>query len=774
MMTSRDEASWRAVVEAVAHVGSWSTTGSPEEPITWSAECARIFGGSVEHPPTVSEFMRLVHPDDRARVIAASEEAAQQGKPCETEHRILVGSEVRWVYARAEIQGHLEWEGEQPRASTSALGAPYFVVGVVQDITARKAREHALEASERRYREIIEHTSEGIWMYDAQGITRFVNARMAQMLGYGIEEIVGRSVFDFVPPIQVNEVNARISRRKRGVAERNEAQLIRRDGSVLWAFIHSDPILDASGAFQGSLALVTDVTDQRQANETRNLLAAIVEGSADAILGMTLDGVITSANRGAELIFGYESRELIGSSIDKLLPDDRRQESFELLGRIADGQQVREHETVRKHKNGADVHVSLSVSPIRDAAGSLVGVSKIARDIGGRIAAQRALEEKEEQLRQGQKMEAIGSLAGGVAHDFNNLLSVILGYTALVANELEDEALRDDLQQVQTAGMRAVKLTRQLLAFSRKQILQPAVIDVHAVIGNMQEMLSRLVGEHIEIALTLQASPSNVLADEGQLEQLLMNLVVNARDALPDGGKIEIITASVGNVEDGAARELQLAPGRYLRLSVVDDGIGMDEATRARIFEPFFTTKEKSKGTGLGLSMAYGMARQSGGAIGVQSRPGAGARFDVYLPESQELPIVAPPEPIAEAVAGSETILLAEDEAALLTFMAVVLRQNGYRVIEAANGSEAMERALSYSGQIHLLVADVVMPRMSGKELASRLTTLRPELKALFVSGYSENVIAHEGAVEPGLHYLEKPLMPAALLRKVRSVLDAG
>jgi two-component system, cell cycle sensor histidine kinase and response regulator CckA len=379
-----------------------------------------------------------------------------------------------------------------------------------------------------------------------------------------------------------------------------------------------------------------------------------------------------------------------------------------------------------------------------------------------------------EQLRQAQKMEAIGQLAGGIAHDFNNLLTAIGGYSEMSIRQLQaEDPLRHNLEEIKKAGDRAAALTRQLLAFSRKQVLQPKVLDLNSIVSEMEKMLRRLIGEDLELGTALDPELGSIKADPGQIEQVIMNLAVNARDAMPAGGKLTIETENVTLNEGYAEQHLAVAPGAYVMLAVTDTGTGMDEKTKTRIFEPFFTTKEVGKGTGLGLSTVYGIVKQSGGNISLHSEVGRGTTFKIYLPLIDE---GAPeykrsPEP-EESLKGSETILLAEDEEIVRNLLRDVLKRYGYQVLEATNGGAAFLICERYEGAIHLLLTDVIMPEMSGRDLENRLRQLRPEMKVLYMSGYMDDSIVQHGIIDSAIPFLQKPFTTEALARKVRAVLQ--
>ncbi len=506
---------------------------------------------------------------------------------------------------------------------------------------------------------------------------------------------------------------------------------------------------------------------RHQLVEREELFRLISENAADMIAVVDPSGRRLYNSPAYARILGYSNEELASTSFyDQVHPDDRHV-AEQAVKEATGGSQVRAVQYRIRHKDGSWHVIESGASAILDAQGKVEKFVIVNRD----VSEQRQLEEK---FRQAQKMEAVGRLSGGVAHDFNNLLGVIIGYAEFLQESLDPEnSLRSSVDEILKAGKRAASLTRQLLAFSRQQVLDPKVLDLNAVVADMDKMLRRLIGEDIELSTTLGVDLGRLKADQGQLEQVLLNLVVNARDAMPQGGKLVIDTENM-LMDEAFTRKYPypVQPGPYVCLTVTDTGIGMDADTKARAFEPFFTTKEKGKGTGLGLSTVYGVVKQSGGYIDIYSSPGAGTTFKIYLPRVEEAIKSEAPAGVATSFTGNETILIAEDEPSLRTLTRNTLELCGYKVLEAKDGVEALEISDRYKGPIDLLLTDMVMPGMGGRALAQALTRRRPETRLAYMSGYTGQAVGSQGPVDPGSVFLLKPFTRELLTRKIREALD--
>ena len=521
-----------------------------------------------------------------------------------------------------------------------------------------------------------------------------------------------------------------------------------------------------AGSWPTRFTECTNITGALDAEEALRLLYFSVDRATDPVFWMRADGRLLYVNEAASRSLGYSRGELLSLTVHDIDPN-YPPETWPEVWRALKHSGSLTLQTELRAKDGRIFPVEVTANYLK-VNGKEYNCS-VARD----ITAHRTLEE---QFRQAQKMEAVGRLAGGVAHDFNNLLMVMRGYTELMLGRLgANDPLRRNAEEIQKAADRATSLTQQLLAFSRKQVMQPRVFDLNAVVAETEKMLHRLIGEDIELATILGAELGRVKADPGQIEQVLLNLAVNARDAMPQGGQLVLETANVELTQAFARQHPGVTPGPHVLLAMSDTGTGMDEETQARIFEPFFTTKEKGKGTGLGLATVYGIVKQSGGYIWVHSEAGQGTTFEIYLPRVEETVAADQEEqPASQSPSGSETVLLVEDEAPVRKLAREFLENGGYTVLEAEGPAQAIQLSDRHQGPIHLLVTDVVMPKMSGRELAERLASRRPETKVLYVSGYTDDAIVQHGVVGRGTSFLQKPFSLDALTRKVRAVLEAG
>ena len=513
---------------------------------------------------------------------------------------------------------------------------------------------------------------------------------------------------------------------------------------------------------------------ERKLRESELWLATTLKSIGDGVITTDSRERVTFMNRVAEALTGWKQEDAVGKELTQVLTilhkETRASAKNPVTKALQEGQVVElAMDTVLVSSDGEEIPIADTAAPIVDDKGNLAGAVLVFRD----ITEHRRVEES---LRESHKMEAVGRLAGGVAHEFNNLLMVIRGYSELLLQRSSaNDLVRTNAEEIRKAADRAASLTRQLLAFSRKQVLQPKVLDLNAVVTEVEKMLRRLIGEDIELTAVLDLALGPVKADPGQIEQIILNLAVNARDAMPQGGRLTLKTANVTLDQAYVRQHLGATPGPYVLLAVSDTGVGMDAETRSHIFEPFFTTKGAGKGTGLGLSTVYGIVKQSGGTIWVESAPGRGTTFEIYLPlveetaASGELHRALP----APTPGGTETILVVEDEMSVRKLAAEFLGSNGYRVLEAQDGAEALQVCEEHRAPIHLLMTDVVMPGMSGRELAVRLTGARPEMKVIYVSGYTDDAIVQHGVREEGTVFLQKPFSLDALARTVREALDS-
>jgi PAS domain S-box-containing protein len=638
--------------------------------------------------------------------------------------------------------------------------------------------------------DILETLPDAIVAVDRDGTIIQVNSQAQELFGYDRDELIGQNVEMLVPETYRRQHHHhRQNFVKTPKTRRMGADLDlygrRHNGSEFPVEISLSPVATENGT-TFVLSAIRDISDRkriseelRRANEElhrrtveqlgeyRSRLASIIDSSEDAIIGKNLDGTITSWNKGAERIYGYTPEEVVGENISLLAPGDRPDEIPGILQKIANGETVEYHESVRVAKDGRHLNVSISVSPLRDSKGEIVGASAIARDIT-------AQKRTEGQLHQSQKMEAIGRLAGGVAHDFNNILGIINACTEFLRDRIDPSAEPSlYVENIRKATERGRSLTKQLLAFSRTSAIQPRVLDLNERLREVRKLLRPLLGDDIEVLIASKSSSAVVEADPGQIDQIVINLAVNARDAMPRGGKFILETGATKFDATFAEQHQSMAAGKYVVLAVSDTGHGMDKATVARIFEPFFTTKDVGKGTGLGLATVYGIVKQSGGHIQVYSEPGHGTTFKIYLP-SAEHKIGLGSEPEVETVGPKRhgtTILLVEDDEIMRSLTKKILEEHGYTVVEADDGKSALEWVEAHPSQIDLLLTDVVMRRVSGPELVERLSATHPNLKVVYMSGYTGELIAEREMLKRDITLLEKPFTRTDLLNTVHATL---
>ena len=578
----------------------------------------------------------------------------------------------------------------------------------------------------------------------------------------------GKAIREALPPEIVQALEPLYQAALAG--RRGAAEVAYRDR---WLLVRAGPVRDGQGAIVAGMSLSHDITEAKHAEQalrgSRDLLQEIIESSSDAIVAKDLDGRYVLINASAARLLGRPASEIIGRDDTALFPADQAARS-----RAAD-ERVRtrgESETAEEHVpvEGRRRTLLLTRSPLRDYDGRIIGVLGITRE----VTEQRQLEER---LSRAHRMESVARLAGGIAHDFNNLLTVVLGSAEILLDDLPHAyARRSDLVEIKTAATQAAQLTRQVLAYSRQQVLAPRPLDLNTLVGGMERALRPLLGARVELTLDLAAQGGAVRVDPTQLEQAVLNLVMNARDAMPGGGRLEVVTRTV-MVDDAFARaHPPMRPGCYATLAVRDSGVGMDEATQSHLFEPFFTTKPGRHGAGLGLATTYGIVKQSGGYIWTESAPGAGATFTIYLPWHE--PLVAAAVPAAE-VSGSargagETILVVDDEPAVRVVTKRILQRTGYAVLEAAGGVEALDALREHPGPVHLLLTDVIMPEMNGRDVAQRVREQRPGIRVVYMSAYSPEAITHDGLLDEGAAFVRKPFESGLLLQTVRRALDTA
>ncbi|MEN3361806.1 MAG: hypothetical protein V7637_5788, partial [Mycobacteriales bacterium] len=740
--------------------------------ISWNPGATRLYG--YREDEMVGRIAEVLFPPDRA------------GEEARLLARIAAGGRVeQYLTERLRKDGTLITVSLTLSPILDRAGRMDGVASVSRDVSE-------LQRAETRFRGLLEAAPDAIVGVDSDGLIALVNAQAERLFGYGRVELVGRPV-DILVPDAVRAVHPGHRRgyltepkpRPMGVGMALAGR--RRDGSEFPAEISLSTLDTEQGVLVS--AAIRDVTVWKKAEAK---FRGLLEAAPDAIVGVQSDGRIALVNAQAERLFGYRRDELEGQPVEMLVPHGVRTAHPGHRGRyFADPRQRpmgAGMQLAARRKDGSEFPAEISLSALDTEDGLLV--SAAVRDVTERIEAQSERERLrtqgererlEAQLHQSQRLESLGQLAGGVAHDFNNLLGAILNYAAFVEEELTAAAVLPggqswipvckDVEQIRRAAERATNLTHQLLAFGRREIVQPRVLDLNAIVTDVEQLLRRSLGEHIELTTSLADDLWPVFADPGQLEQVLVNLAVNARDAMPQGGTLTIDTANLDVDADYAAGQHGVKAGRHVRLRVSDTGTGMPRHVLDRVFEPFFTTKPKGEGTGLGLATIYGIVTQADGHAQIYSEPGLGTTFTALLPITDQTP-TRPDAPIAtEHPRGGETVLVVEDEDAMREVTRRILTRNGYHVITAPSGAAALELAALLERDIHLLITDVIMPQMLGKEVADRMRAARPDIRTLYMSGYAHPVLASQGTLEPGVILIEKPFTESALLGKINDVL---
>ncbi|MBP7459710.1 MAG: PAS domain S-box protein [Candidatus Delongbacteria bacterium] len=747
--------------QAIAHVGSWSWDIIADRFIV-SEEGLKIMGFPLDSYPSFREVTERIHPQDRDRSNSIIAESLSTGNPYSMEMRIFKKDtgELRYLISMGEV----EMDNQKK---------PIRVFGISQDITERKQVEDALRENQRFMADLIEHSGALIYVKNCRGGYQLVNRKWEEVTGLMRQEVLGKTDQDLFPPADAqvfrsHDLNAMESDR---VLELDEV-LTYPNGNRYFISVKF-PLHSASGEVTGLCGMTTEITDRRQheeeLRESENRFRELIELAVDGILLGSPQGIIIGANQAFCDMIGFSSQAIIGIDIRDLPFKPESIQASPLRYDLLRQGQIVEAQRIMINPEGEEIHVEMRTKMMPDGS-----YQSIYRDITERKRSEAEHNKLQAQLVQAQKMESVGRLAGGVAHDFNNMLGVILGYTDLGLAEIEpDHPLAANLKEIRKAAERSANLTRQLLAFARKQTVSPIVIDLNATVEGMLRMLERLIGENIKLSWIPGSELGSVMIDPSQIDQILANLCVNARDAIKGNGRITIETENVSVDENYCRIAADAKAGDYIRLIVSDNGAGMDKETLGHLFEPFFTTKELGRGTGLGLATIYGIVRQNDGFITVYSEPGQGTSIKIYLPRHREKRGTQSPESKLEPLAARQgTILLVEDEPAILKMTSIMLTGLGYKVLAASTPGQAIAMAREHSGEIDLLMTDVIMPEMNGRELAKNMLSIYPQLGRLFMSGYTADVIAHHGVLDEGVHFIQKPFTIRELSVKIREILD--
>jgi len=741
-----------------------------EEIMTWNLGAERIFGYTAKE--AIGKNLSLLVPPAQKKDYLRLLETVKKGEAVNNYVTVRRTKQENEVLLSLSISPIKDDSGKVIQIAVIARDVTEMErANTVKDKLLLE-RDQSLE----RFQLQMESMPIACVLADSSGHFTYWNPAAERTFGYFFKEVKGKNLEDtLLPPSDLSRAEASYERLQKGdmTIQGEVSEHRRKDGKTIMCEWYVTPMKDSKGTQLGIMGMALDITERRKAEGVQSQLAAILQQTTDAVIGSDLEGRIVSWNRGAETMLGYHLEEILGENTSLLVPANRKEEMEKLRDLATKEENISNYETVMLKRNGSLIEVAVTVSPIKDLKGKIVGVSNISRDITERKTAQEALRKNEEQLQLSQKMDAIGRLAGGVAHDFNNLLNVIEGNSDFLKDALPPgDPHLDEVEEIKKAVQQGAQLTHQLLAFGKKQVSQPQLVNLNELGSDMCKMFKRLIDASIEFDFVQAKDLKWIQSDPGQIQQIMLNLVLNARDAMPKGGKLIVTTKSIETAEPLEVRGLTIPPGSYVGLTVTDTGTGMDPATQEHLFEPFFTTKG-DKGTGLGLATVWGIVNQWEGYIWLYSTPGLGTTFSIYFPAigsgavSDRKPAV-----VSLAAHGTETILVAEDEDSLRKIMVRALEKYGYHVIQAGNGVEAVQEALNFKEPIHLLLTDTVMPKMNGKILAEELKQSRPKMRVLFMSGYPLEVLSKQGTIIPSIHLIQKPFSNETLAKRVRAVLD--
>jgi len=750
------------------------------------------------HGWTVEEWLKLnyrdvVTPQQAVKDAASIEEVLMKSKAPQYDHNLI----------RTYDSEELRKDGSSFWAEISAVflwsddGKPIGIIGITRDVTARKQAEEKLKRSEERMRLFFERQLVGMAITSPEKGWLQVNDKLSRMLGYSPEELFRLTWAELTHPEDLAADVAQFDRLLPGEIEEYslEKRFIRKDGAVIFTNLSVGCVRLPDGSLDYVLALLEDITIRKRAEEAlmaeRQYLIDIIDFLPDATFVIDSERRVVAWNRAAEEMTGVKRDELLGKGgyayavpffgepcpilIDLLdLPDEEREKFYKYIKRS--GPSIYAESFMQRLNGGRGAHLWGVAAPLYDRYGTRTGAIEVIRDVTEHKLAEEERIRLQTQLMQSQKMEAIGQLAGGVAHDFNNMLNIILGYSQMALTKIDKSSpLHADIQEIASAGKHSADLVRQLLAFARKQTITPKLLDLNDTVAGMLNMLRKLIGEDIDLLWMPAPNLWLIKMDPAQVNQIVANLTINARDSISGVGKITIETGKAIFDMAYCAKHAGAEPGHYIMLAVSDNGCGMDKDTLGKIFEPFFTTKELGKGTGLGLATVYGIVKQNKGFIDVYSEPGKGTAFKIFIPmHGKEGIIIDEPRLQTEPLTGTETVLLVEDDEALLKMAKIMLEELGYTVLMSCTPGEAIRLAGEHAGEIHLMLTDVIMPEMSGRDLQKRICTIRPDMKYLFMSGHTANVIAQRGILDKSVNFLQKPFSIKELAAKVSEALGRG